>query len=638
MLLHWSVVFLTEMENIMANRRLGAGFALIMMCALFMAQKMVFAQESSSWEGEIPVEAITAGPLSRQRETAAVNLAFDYLLKNGKNSSDENVIEAVLPEFKKENPDVKETPAAPLLTVEDCAKAAGKSIKKAADEKFPIKTDEQLAKEAMEKYPLYKVGDHVTVFYGKNPQSLSEVKGVYYGTVSGYVRVGSSRVRIDDMRRIKDYREEVLKFDPDSTAVLRKEYVKRQQRYNLRDHENFIDENTDAIVQAEIQAFANKNEQNGYTCIDDSWLPLKDFLVAAVGKARAKLAKYEEEQHQKQVDEVLGYVEAQTGTLSMHWAVVPPAERLNPSAVLKEIALREKKKAEAEAKRIADEKARLEAAEAAEKEAEEKRQAMEAAKAEAEAAAAAAAAKAADNSEEDEIRRQEEASRKQMTMMIVAAGVAFLVLVIVVLIVLKIRANREKTRFKRFFEGKGKLQKDFWDMAAADPKNFKYVAYMFPNLKDASKALTRLSYIQALPNGELKSTRDIMFGVYPHQDGAVAFLGGTKFHYALWREASAVLPELEGASYFKVSEEPEVKLDIPDIKSIGADGEIESLGVEDATDSEGSFTRCYKYRIHNRETAMAFLENFQINEEGIVVQVETDEGVLGKDENGIFTA
>ena len=476
----------------------------------------------------------------------------------------------------------------------------------------------------------------MTVFFGKNPQVPSEVKGVYYGTTRGFVQVGSNRIRIDDMRRIKDYRDEVLKFDPDSTEILRKDYIKRQQRLNIIGHQEFIEENSDAIVQAEIVAFADKNEKNGYTCIDENWMPLRPFLNAAVAKARVKLANYEEEQHQKRVAEKLDVVESQSGTLEFHWTAVPPSARLNPSAVLKEIAQREKAKAEEEAKRKAEEQARIEAAKEAEEEEEAKRQEAEAAK----AAAQAAAAAAKDNSsaEEEEIRRQEEASRKQMNMMIVAACVALLILVAIVVIILKIRANREKTRFKRFFEGKGKLQKDFWDMASADPEHFKYVAYMFPNLKDASKALTRLSYIQALPSGDLKSTRDIMFGVYPHQNGAVAFLGGTKFHYALWREASAVLPELEGAQYFKVSDEPEVKLDIPDIKEIGADGEIESLGVEDATDAEGSFTRCYKYRIHSRETAMAFLENFQINEEGIVVQVETDEGVLGKDENGIFTA
>ena len=619
----------------MTNRRLEAGFALILMCAILLLHDGVSAQDSGAWGGGGLVDAITPGQLSRKREEDAVNLAFEYLQKNGKNGSDENVVAAIKPAFLKANPDVKETPKAALLSAKDCSDAADKSIKKAAEEKYPLKTDEQLDEEAKEKYPLYKVGDHVTVFYCKNPQVPSEVKGVYYGTVSGYVRVGSSRVRIEDMRRIKDYEAEVLKYDKDATEVKRKAYKQRQQRINLREHENFIKENSNSIVQAEIASFAAKNEQNGYTCIDDEWLPLGKFLAAAVGKARVKLANYEAVQQQKLVDEQLGLVNDQAGTMNMHWTIVPPAARLNPSAILKEMELNKKKKEEAEARRVAEEKARVEAAAAAEKEAEEKRSAAEAAKA---AAAAAAAASANDNSEEEEIRRQEEASRKQMNMMIIAACVALLVLVAVVLIVLKIRANREKTRFKRFFEGKGKLQKDFWDMANADPEHFKYVAYMFPNLKDASKALTRLSYIQAMPNGELKSTRDIMFGVYPHQDGAVAFLGGTKFHYALWREASAVLPELEGASYFKVSEEPEVMLDIPDIKSIGADGEIESLGVEDATDAEGSFTRCYKYRIHSRETAMAFLENFQINEEGIVVQVETDDGVLGKDENGIFTA
>ena len=609
----------------MRNQHLRGLFAVILACAGYIAQDWALAQEGNSGVGLIEIESIQPGEISARRERDAVNMAFEYMLKNGKAMEDDVIAKAIYPAFKKANPAVDAAPKIPLLTVEECEKAAAQSIVKAADEKFPIKDEAQLAVEAEERYPLYKKGDHVKIYFAKNPQLPNEVSGVYYGTSRGIVQVGTSRIRIDDMLNIEDYRDEVLKFDPEATADLRVEFIKRQQHNTARGREQFIDDNSNAIIQAEIASFAKRNEENGYTCIDNSWLPAMDFLKAAVAKARVKLAKHEMEKHQEKVDEQLDVVGSQADTLSIHWTVVPQASRLNPTAVLKEIAMREKNKADAEAKRKAAEEARKEEAEAAEREAEEARQASESVKPSA-------------SSAEDEIKRREEASKKQMSMIIVIGIIVLVLIGAVVLIVMKIRANREKTRFKRFFEGKGKLQKDFWDMAAADPKNFKYVAYMFPNLKDASKALTRLTYIQAMPNGELKSSRDIQFGVYPHQDGAVAFLGGTKFHYALWREASAVLPELPGASYFKVSEEPEVKLDIPDIKQIGKEGEIESLGVEDATDAEGGFTRCYKYRIHNRETAMAFLENFQINEEGIVVQVETDEGVLGKDENGIFTA
>ena len=34
---------------------------------------------------------------------------------------------------------------------------------------------------------------------------------------------------------------------------------------------------------------------------------------------------------------------------------------------------------------------------------------------------------------------------------------------------------------------------------------------------------------------------------------------------------------------------------------------------------------------------MDFLENFNIQEAGIVVHIETPDGILGKDENGVFT-
>ena len=208
-------------------------------------------------------------------------------------------------------------------------------------------------------------------------------------------------------------------------------------------------------------------------------------------------------------------------------------------------------------------------------------------------------------------------------------------------IILKVKKKHEQDRFKKFFEGKGKTQKDFWEKAKADPENFKYVAYLFPSTKDATAALQKLTYITVTANGELKCTKDnLLFGTYPHQDGAVAYIGGTDFHYAPWREATAVLPELEGAQYFKVSTEPSVMLDVPDIDRMASEQniKIESLGIEDVRETGGGVTRCYKYRAESKDMAMLFLENFQVNEEGIVVQVETPEGIWGKDENGIYTA
>mgnify|MGYP000914150901 CR=1 FL=1 len=35
---------------------------------------------------------------------------------------------------------------------------------------------------------------------------------------------------------------------------------------------------------------------------------------------------------------------------------------------------------------------------------------------------------------------------------------------------------------------------------------------------------------------------------------------------------------------------------------------------------------------------MSFLTGIDVNEEGISIQVETPEGIFGKDENGVYTA
>ena len=129
-------------------------------------------------------------------------------------------------------------------------------------------------------------------------------------------------------------------------------------------------------------------------------------------------------------------------------------------------------------------------------------------------------------------------------MRVVIAVCVFLVFVIAIVGIMVWHKTQKKDPFKKYFEGKGQLQKDFWAAAAADPDNFKYVAYMFPDLKEATAALGKLSYFNIGPGGDLKCVRDLRYGAYPHLDGAVCFVGGTKFTYALWKEASIVLPEL----------------------------------------------------------------------------------------------
>ncbi|MBR3650454.1 MAG: hypothetical protein IKN52_09395, partial [Victivallales bacterium] len=276
----------------------------------------------------------------------------------------------------------------------------------------------------------------------------------------------------------------------------------------------------------------------------------------------------------------------------------------------------EKEKELAEAKKLADEQAAIEA----EKREKDNEKLSEMAK---------------------EMARAEELKKMQMKslMRVVIAVCVFLVFVIAIVGIMVWHKTQKKDPFKKYFEGKGQLQKDFWAAAAADPDNFKYVAYMFPDLKEATAALGKLSYFNIGPGGDLKCVRDLRYGAYPHLDGAVCFVGGTKFTYALWKEASIVLPELPNASYFKVSTEPKVLLELPNLEQLSKTENlhIESLGFEDIAGENGEFNRVFKYKTDTLEAARNFLDTIEVKEAGIIIHIETNEGIIGKDENGVFS-
>jgi hypothetical protein len=189
---------------------------------------------------------------------------------------------------------------------------------------------------------------------------------------------------------------------------------------------------------------------------------------------------------------------------------------------------------------------------------------------------------------------------------------------------------------QKFFKGRGKLQKDFWSMAEEDPDNFKYVAYRFPTIEEARKALVQLSYITEATGGELKCLKDILFGFYPHQEKFVSFVGGPALHYALWREASAIFPELPGAEYFRVSPAPDVHLEIPDIEALLRDENLQVSHVENREGEGDDYSQYYVYRAPNKLNAIEFLKRVNVQEPGVHVLVETPEGTWGKDENGIY--
>lgn len=571
------------------------------------------------------VFGVPAGPLSAKR-IAQVSVACEKVFYSLAESSDEvqeeefckqlhSLVEASLPVAK-----------VALLTENDAIDLAKKRLAFLAAKHYPFPSAEELENAAVTAYPLYQRGDKVRIIHKKNPFATTVTEGVLYEARNGVIKVGARSVRIRDMLGIDGNEEEALKFDEKASLVKREEFKANVLEETELSQKTWIDDNKEAIWEQVLLELSAQNEKNGYTNLEEEWLTSAQLLErlcsikfsALSGQARMKKAY---EQHLLEAS-----IEAPQIALAQSSKILPLGEWLSPAAEMQ-------RRAKLEAERLAA----IEAAKEAQRKLEEERLARIAEeKAAEERAIAEAKAR-----ELAELKAQEEAARlalrrKKMIPIIIAIAAVLLIAAVIGFLIWR-KKTSEGPDYQKFFEGRGRLQKEFWARVEADPDNFRYVAYLFPNMNEANTALSKLSYITTDKDGNLSCARDIFFGAYPHQEGAVCFVGGVRLNYALWREATAILPELPGAVYFKVSPEPSVMLDLPDM----ADGkdddlQIKSLGTEDITSESGEFSRCFKYSSNSKTNAMAFLEKTDIQEDGIIIQVATPEGNVGKDINGIF--
>jgi len=581
-----------------------------------------------SWPGYGGEE--DSASLSARRLALADKLAMQFFAEHPLETAAEQALSTLLPIFLEKSPDLPSRPSAAPITDADLQTAVEREVTRLAQTHVPVPDRDALYAQAAAKYPIYQPGDKVVVVYRANPRYSTAHEGAYQGRSGAYLKVGARMIRIADMVGIDNNDVELLKFNPEESERLRQEFVAAEmEKHRLAQAEYKKAQRPEVNTRLSAQTKLS-NEKAGYTLVQNAWLGPELVMSTAIDTARRQTRQQQQERANQERLGKIAVIESQAQSLISKNTLAPAIERLDPEEIIRTQKAEAQRLADAEAKRIADAEAKRIAAEEEAKrlreQAELKRLADEEARRLAEKRAS-------------ETVVAPEPSKTPLHRILLFGMIGAVVLVTVgIVVAIIIQKRRAKNTFKKFFEGRGKLQRDFWAMADADPEHFKYVAYMFPDLKEANGALQKLSYIRTAPNGDLRSTRDILFGAYPHQEGAVCFVGGVNLHYALWREATAVLPELPNAVYFKVSTEPDVQLEIPDIDKLAADKDIhvENLGVQELAGAHGEFTRCYRYRTDTKKAALDFLESFVVNEEGIVIHVETQEGTWGKDENGIF--
>jgi len=588
--------------------------------------------------------------LSPDRVAAANELAVAFFRNHSPSTPDKDAVAAIRDAFLKKCGNLVLVPKTTAVNLDVALKDKDKFLEERMEREIPIPSNEELQAEAEKQFPLYKPGEKVKVTYKSPNKDIPNMyEGYYRGTAGPYVKIGSFPIRIQDMREVEGNEVEILKFDPQATAVKRREYI-RDKKAELNDKRAaFLKEQRGVSTIQLIDDTVDANEAAGYTYLRGEWMTAEQVLNYAVARAKQKIRNDEKAAEQKLLAAQRKVLDEQMESIALNATILPQGERINPASLIaKQEAARKAREEALELKRKAAEEAKAKERAEAEKakKLEQEKEHAEAQKLADEQAKLEEEKRKQDNEKlstyAKEVAHADELKKMQMKniMRLVIAVCVFLVFIIIIAgIMVWHKTQEKKDPFKKYFEGKGQLQKDFWSAVSADPDNFKYVAYMFPDLKEATAALGKLSYFSVGPGGELKCLRDLRYGAYPHLDGAVCFVGGTKFTYALWKEASIVLPELPNASYFKVSTEPKVLLELPDLQQLSEtkDLHIESLGHEDLEGENGEFNRVFKYKTDTLEAARNFLDSIEVKEAGIIIHIETNEGIIGKDENGVFS-
>ncbi len=547
--------------------------------------------------------------------------------QQGVSASTSNLISAIRDDFIKLDAGLQNQCREPLIGEADSERAALQELEEEIERQYPHYTAQQLKEKAAEKLPMYKKGDYVKIRYKKGKNKSVEIRGTFTRTQNGNIVLDNrTRIKLNDLDDIAENEGmfgERAKFDDKLNASYRRQWIHEYEAKASAGRKNFESENREKYLEERIAKDQITNIKNGYTYWHDQWYNIDELLRENAQSFISKLENERERMHQRQVAIRTASIEAQLSLGSSINAITPHNSFPSVAQILKGEAVLPSEQARLDA--LAQQQREEQLLE--EREKEEARLKEERAKRDAERARKAAAEK---DAQQIVLKKKPDYVLYGLTafaLIGIIAGAGWWYY--------RRRAEERNLAVERFFANKGKLQQEFWAAADADPDHFKYVAYLFDNEEDARDALLKLSFISMNNVGELQCRRnDIEFGTYEHQGRAVAFIGGTELNYARWREASMTWPELPSANYFRQSTEPVVKLELPNIVESG--GEIENLGSEDVRLDTGEINRVFRFKTSTREKAIEFLNKFNIDEEGIMVQITTDEGEFGKDINGIF--
>jgi len=576
----------------------------------------------------------------------------------------------VIDRFHQLHPDCPLYPDQPPLTEAFCRARAEEAARRAVEKAMPEPDEAALEAEAAKKFPIIRKGEVIEVTFQPNPARRMTVRDVYRGKTPDAIVVGANKILLTDIEAVEGGKELLEKLDPEKQMERRQQYIQKKLEEYQAKKKALFNKLFKSALEAQKRLTWTVNEQRGYIFMDGKWRRIPDVAGDLILKERRRVIQLalarktaRSVQHPAPAptapDPTLrGETTQPSGAAATQPPTPkPPPKKVNPAPPATTPAEQKQPAVKTPPKPEESPPAETPPAEGGDQVTKTKTpqpppEPPESAGGK-QAQAAVEEAKPEQPPESSSLPPLGEAGASKSPPPAVSVtderppaggrartSSAAVGIVGGVILVIGLAAAGAFVLFRRKpqgrFCGTPAEAEEFWEAAHSNKAEVKHVAFRFPDIETAHRALQQLSYVEPTAD-EMRFACEfpITFGCYPLDDGAVAFVGGTTLSVSMWREALDRWSRLPEAEQYRISSPPEPTVRLPDPASLsGPAAEVSVVQERPGTgDDYSHYTICHG---PSREAALAFLRRVEVTAPGEYVVVETPEGHWGRDWQGIY--
>lgn len=237
----------------------------------------------------LPGAAAPAAPAGEEIR----RLASKWYEEHGGSGSVSEARDWIVERYRAAHPGVPDRPTQPIRTPQASHRAAETAADRAVAEELGPWNEADARARSEKRYPLHPIGSYVRVRYMVTPTREGKASGQLSNRTRDGIKVGARFVLFRDMREVPDYEEEILKFDPEATGALRKQFVAEHQRAYQERRTALRRKILGEHLEREMARMTQINRDSGYLLVDGDWTSLERAAADAARQAQKARQRHE---------------------------------------------------------------------------------------------------------------------------------------------------------------------------------------------------------------------------------------------------------------------------------------------------------------------------------------------------------